>query len=282
MTKKLNLVLLAVCGALFSPLTVAQQGVVPGPIVVQGAMPVEAERFAQRLDNPREEQIGGWRFWRGTVDGYPVVVSETLKGMSNAAAATAIAATQFRPVAIINQGTAGGHDPALKVYDIVLGKYSVSLGAFKTPKKAQGEGSDSRQWQPMDLLASKGSAGEDKNPHTIRQFPADAKLLAIAESVKGSYAQGKVVEGVIGSADVWNSELDRIRDFREKYHTSVEEMETASAAQIAAAFNIPFVGIRVLSNNITNQGKYDPQTGFACQDYVYQVVKAYIAENASR
>lgn len=91
----------------------------------------------------------------------------------------------------------------------------------------------------MDLLASKGSAGEDKNPHTIRQFPADAKLLAIAESVKGSYAQGKVVEGVIGSADVWNSELDRIRDFREKYHTSVEEMETASAAQIAAAFNIP-------------------------------------------
>lgn len=282
MTKKLNLVLLAVCGALFSPLTVAQQGVVPGSIVVQGAMPVEAERFAQRLDNPREEQIGGWRFWRGTVDGYPVVVSETLKGMSNAAAATAIAATQFRPVAIINQGTAGGHDPALKVYDIVLGKYSVSLGAFKTPIKAQGEGSDSRQWQPMDLLASKGSAGEDKNPHTIRQFPADAKLLAIAESVKGSYAQGKVVEGVIGSADVWNSELDRIRDFREKYHTSVEEMETASAAQIAAAFNIPFVGIRVLSNNITNQGKYDPQTGLACQDYVYQVVKAYIAENASR
>lgn len=282
MTKKLNLVLVAVCGAFFSPLTMAQQGVVPGPIVVQGAMPVEAERFAQRLDNPREEQIGGWRFWRGTVDGYPVVVSETLKGMSNAAAATAIAATQFRPVAIINQGTAGGHDPALKVYDIVLGKYSVSLGAFKTPKKAPGEGSDSRQWQPMDLLASKGSAGEDKNRHTIRQFPADAKLLAVAESVKSSYAQGKVVEGVIGSADVWNSELDRIRHFRENYHTSVEEMETASAAQIAAAFNIPFVGIRVLSNNITNQGKYDPQTGLACQDYVYQVVKAYIAKNASR
>lgn len=146
MTKKLNLALLAACSAVFSPLALAQ---VTGPIVVQGAMPVEAERFAQRLDNPREEQIGGWRFWRGTVDGYPVVVSETLKGMSNAAAATAIAATNFHPVAIINQGTAGGHDPALKVYDIVLGKYSVSLGAFKTPKKALGEGSDSRQWQPM-------------------------------------------------------------------------------------------------------------------------------------
>ncbi|MEE4409378.1 MULTISPECIES: 5'-methylthioadenosine/S-adenosylhomocysteine nucleosidase [unclassified Serratia (in: enterobacteria)] len=281
MTKKLSFMLLAACGVTFSPLALAQQSQATGPIVVQGAMPVEAERFAQRLDNPREEQIGGWRFWHGTLDGYPVVVSETQKGMSNAAAATAIAATRFHPVAIINQGTAGGHDPALKVYDIVLGKYSVSLGAFKTPKKAAGEGSDSRQWQPMDLLASKGSAGEDKNVHSIRQFPADAKLLAAAEGVKASYTRGNVVEGVIGSTDVWNSELDRIRHFRASYHTSVEEMETASAAQIAASFAIPFIGIRVLSNNITNQGKYDPQTGLACQDYVYQVVKAYIANAAT-
>ncbi|RDK86766.1 adenosylhomocysteine nucleosidase [Enterobacillus tribolii] len=276
MNKKTIVAALAVYSMSFSALSIAQQQTLP-PIVVQGAMPIEVEHFAQKLENPREDQVGGWRFWQGTVDGYPVVVSETLKGMSNVAAATAIAATQFRPVAIINQGTAGGHDPALKVYDIVLGKYSVNLGAFKTPHKRQGEGSDSLQWKPMDLLASKGSAGEDKNAHSIRQFPADAKLLAIAAGVKNSYKQGNVVEGVIGSADVWNSELDRIRYFRDSYHTSAEEMETASAAQIAATFNIPFVGIRVLSNNITNQGKYNPQTAQASQDYVYQVVKAYIA-----
>jgi adenosylhomocysteine nucleosidase len=54
-------------------------------------------------------------------------------------------------------------------------------------------------------------------------------------------------------------------------------METASAAQVAGFFQIPFLGIRVLSNNITNGGKYDAQTGLACQEYVYEVVKAYIA-----
>ena len=107
MKNKARVLLLAAAGAAFSPLCFGQPAAA-GPIVVQGAMPVEAERFAQRLVNPREEQIGGWRFWHGTVDGYPVVVSETLKGMSNAAAAAAIAATQFHPVAIINQGTAGG------------------------------------------------------------------------------------------------------------------------------------------------------------------------------
>lgn len=277
MTGKTFLRALSAC-CLALPVLGFAQNSLKGPIVVQGAMPIEAEHFAQRLDNPKEQNIGGWRFWQGTLDGYPVVVSETQKGMSNSAAATAMAATQFKPAAIINQGTAGGHDPALNVYDIVLGKYSVNLGSFKTPHKAQGEGSDSTQWKPMDLLASKGSAGEDKKPHTMRQFPADAQLLAVANSVKGTYTKGKVVEGVIGSADIWDSELDRISYFHNTFHTSAEEMETASAAQIAAGFNIPFIGIRILSNNITNNGKYDPNTGLACQDYVYQVVKAYIAK----
>ena len=53
-------------------------------------------------------------------------------------------------------------------------------------------------------------------------------------------------------------------------------METASAAQIAAAFHIPFLGIRVVSNNITNGDGYNVASGEACQEYVYDVVKAYI------
>jgi adenosylhomocysteine nucleosidase len=77
---------------------------------------------------------------------------------------------------------------------------------------------------------------------------------------------------------VWNSEIDRIERFHKQFGTTVEEMETASAAQIAALFEIPFLGIRVLSNNITNDGKYDPRTGEACQEYVYDVVKAYIGQ----
>ena len=61
------------------------------PIVVQGAMRSETEKLTGRLENVSIEKVGGWTFWRGTIDGYPVIVSRTLKGMSNAAAATAIA-----------------------------------------------------------------------------------------------------------------------------------------------------------------------------------------------
>jgi adenosylhomocysteine nucleosidase len=250
----------------------------PRPVVVQGAMDVEVRRLAQSLENATEEKLQGWTFWRGTIDGYPVVVSKTLKGLSNAAAATALAAQLYHPVAVINQGTSGGHQPDLKVYDIVLGAESVNLGSFKTGYRPRGKGSLLAEWVPLDLMRTEGSAGEDPDAHRIRRFPGDVALLAAARSVRGNYQKGRVVEGVIGSAEVWNSEIDRIEGFHEKFGTTVEEMETASAAQIAGLFEIPFLGIRVLSNNITNGGKYDPRSAEACQEYVADVVKAYISQ----
>jgi len=270
--------MLAVCSALGTK-TLSAQTKVPEqrPVIVQGAMDLEVKEFASRLENVRVEKVGGWTFWRGILDGYPVIVSKTLKGLSNSAAATVIAAERYHPVAIVNQGTAGGHDQQLHVYDIVLGKYSVNLGAFKTAYRKAGQGSDVLGWKPLDLMASEDSAGEDPNEHIMRRFQANEQLLAAAESVKHLYRKGRVVEGVIGSSEIWNSELDRIQWFHIQYGTTVEEMETASAAQIAGFFQIPFLGIRVLSNNITNDGKYDAKTGGACQEYVYEVVKAYIA-----
>jgi serine/threonine protein kinase len=127
-----------------------------------------------------------------------------------------------------------------------------------------------------ESMAETMTAGEDPNAQTMRRFNGDEQLPAAAESVKHLYHKGRVVQGVIGSGEIWDSELDRIQRFHTQFATSVEEMETASAAQIADFFQIPFLGIRVLSNNITNGGKYDAKTGVACQEYVYDVVKAYI------
>ena len=252
------------------------------PVVVQGAMDVEVRKLAGALENVTEEKIQGWTFWRGTIDGYPVVISKTLKGMSNAAAATVLAAERYHPVAIINQGTAGGHEPDLHVYDIVLGTSAVNLGSFKTGYRARGEGSNVAEWKPLDLMRSDGSAGEDPNARTMRRFRGDEGLLAAARSVRGKYLKGRVVEGVIGSSEIWNSEIDRIQRFHDEFGTTAEEMETASAAQIAGLFQIPFLGIRVLSNNITNGGTYDARTGEACQEFVVDVVKAYIGEKLKR
>jgi adenosylhomocysteine nucleosidase len=270
---------------LLSPACVTRDTATPAPasvgarpVVVQGAMDVEIRKLAGAIENAKEEKIAGWTFWSGTVNGYPVVISKTLKGMENAAAATVLAAERYHPIAIVNQGTAGGHQPDLHVYDIVLGTYAVNLGSFKTGYRARGGGSNVAEWAPLDLMRSDGSAGQDPNARTMRRFPGDKGLLSAARSARDLYRKGRVVDGVIGSSEIWNSEIDRIQRFHDDFGTTAEEMETASAAQIAGLFNVPFLGVRVVSNNITNHGAYDPKTGEACQEYVFAVVKSYVGE----
>ncbi|RDW21499.1 5'-methylthioadenosine nucleosidase [Oceanobacillus arenosus] len=247
------------------------------PIIVQGPMPIEAEEFAGRLENVKEETSGNFVFYIGTLEDYPVIVTKTGKGMENAAAATAIAIEKYNPIAIINQGTSGGHDPDLNVFDIVLGERTINIGALKTGQREKNEGIAPTEWIPMDLMASEGSAGEDPNAEKARYYEGDKDLLAAANAVKDTYTKGKIVEGTIGSADFWNNELDRINWFHTNFGTSVEEMEGAAVAQIAEAYDVPFLGIRVLSNNKVNGGEYNPNTAAANQEYVYEVVKQYIS-----
>jgi len=273
----LAIVLLTACVKQDAPASLGSR-----PVVVQGAMDVEIRQLARTIENAREEKIQAWTFWTGTIDGYPVVISKTLKGMPNAAVATSLAAERYHPIAIINQGTAGGHIPDLRVFDIVIGTQSVNLGSFKTGYRERGRGSDLAEWVPLDLLRSDGSAGQDPNARVMRRFAADERLLDAARRARDQYTRGRVTEGVIGSSEVWNSEIDRIERFHETFGTTVEEMETAAAAQIAAAFQIPFLGVRVVSNNITNGGTYDTKTGEACQEFVYNVVRNYVNGTSKR
>ncbi|MUJ27385.1 5'-methylthioadenosine nucleosidase [Aliivibrio fischeri] len=245
------------------------------PIIIQGPMPIEAQHFAALLDNVVIEKSGLFVFYKGTLNGYPVIVSQTGKGLENTAAATAIAIERYSPIAIINQGTSGGHDKNLNVADIVLGKRTVNIGNLKAPKAPEGKGSNSLTWIPMDIMASSGSAGGD-DANKIRYYEGSSALISSAHKVK--YNKGKVVEGTIGSANFWNNELDRINWFHTNFGTSTEEMESASAAQISEAYKIPFLAIRILSNNATNGGHYNPNTAKYCQSYVKDVVIQYISD----
>ncbi|MFJ5761018.1 5'-methylthioadenosine/S-adenosylhomocysteine nucleosidase [Neobacillus sp. NPDC093182] len=251
------------------------------PIIIQGPMPIEAEDFAKKLDKVKVEKSGTFVFYKGKLNNYPVIVTKTGKGMENTAAATALAIEKYDPIAIINQGTSGGHDPSLNVFDIVLGEKTTNIGSLKTTNMDENQGIDPTSWIPMDLMASEGS-GSDPNANKVRYYEGDKDLLAAANAVKDTYTKGKVVEGIIGSADFWNSEVDRIKWIHEIYGTSVEEMEGASAAQIADAYDVAFLGIRILSNNKTNGGTYNPGTAAANQEYVYEVVKEYISMMKSK
>ena len=89
-------------------------------IAVQGAVDGELEQLIEAVGTPSPRVIDGFSFWEGEIAGSPVVVSRTEVGMVNAAIATTLLIREYSPKAILNQGTAGAADPALRVGDIVL------------------------------------------------------------------------------------------------------------------------------------------------------------------
>lgn len=240
------------------------------PILVEGAMECETDLLIKELDHPVEERIGGWRYVSGKYQSIPVVVSVTSIGMTNAAAATALGIEHFHPMAVINQGTSGGHDPSLHSFDIVLGATTFDASAWVS--RAERGGADGRQ---IDLRPTYYYDSNFKEDKTEVELAADPELLEVAVSEARNYQAGRIIVGKISSSNNWNRQIDRIRFLHEKYGSSCEEMETHAAAHICRIYDVPFLGIRILSNTEIHGEDFNPATGTACQQYVLTVIKSY-------
>lgn len=243
------------------------------PILIQGAMDVEVDTMVAALQEKQALTIGAWTFWQGTLAGYPVVISRTEVGLANAAAATTLAIERFKPRLIINQGTSGGHDPALHRGDIVIATRSFNMGAYRSDFTPADQGIEPRKWHNFEVtmrLRENGKLVE----HT--SFAGDPELVGRALGMADRYQHGRVVAGIIGTADEWNRQVARINWLHQTYQTAAEEMETSSAALVAEAYKIPFVGIRVLSNTDLHSEEFDPQTATHCQQFVIDYTKALI------
>lgn len=238
-------------------------------ILVQGAMDIETEYLIKALSNPVKEQIASWTFWKGEIGNKTVIVSRTEIGITNASAATTIGIMKYSPNLIINQGTSGGHDPKLHTGDIVLAEKVINIGAVRTERKEYGIPADDKDGIFFeDVQRIRDSKG---NTVDYPYFSSEKKIIDIAKKI--DYKNRKIVVGTIGTADQWNRELERIKFIHERYNTSAEEMETVAAAQVAKAFNIPFMGVRILSNTDIHNEDFNPQTAIWCQEYTIELIK---------
>ena len=243
------------------------------PILIQGAMTAEVGKLMQALKNPVAYRYLNYVFVAGTYKNYPVVVSRTEIGIANAAVATAFAIEHFNPIAIINQGTAGGYAPNLHLNDIVIADKSINYSAYYEEYSPVGEFDITKQ------ILRGTYVYDDKKPteFTIsRELDVDEKLLQIAKDTAALNRNWKVTVGTIGSADSWNNAVDHINFLRDNYGMLCEEMETNSVAQVCYTAKVPFIGIRVVSNNIITGEKFDLSTALRCQDFVLLVTDRLI------
>lgn len=241
-----------------------------GPLLVQGALDVELGPLLDALGaaGRRERRIAAWSFWQGRIGRHDVVVCRTGVGPINAAASTALAIREFRPRAVINQGTAGGHNRMLKLWDIVLGEKTTDYSAFEAPHGDAGAGVDTRAWKPKPHVI-RTLAGE---PRTYASFAGDPQLLAAAEKIPNP--RGRVLRGNLGSAFQYNRQLDHIDWLHRAYGTDTEDMESAYAHGAAVAFGVPFLAIRMVSDTEWEHPVFERVAGQYCAEFVLELIRS--------
>jgi adenosylhomocysteine nucleosidase len=245
-------------------------------LLVQGALDSELQPLLAALEGSRRIQLDAWTFWTGRLAGKRVVISRTEVGPLNAAAATALGIRHFRPRAIINQGTAGGHNRELKLWDIVIGERTTDISGLAQKHGDSGTGVQFERWWPLfHRLRLDG-----RELSAFQSFSGNQRLVQAAMRVP--YARGRVVAGNIGSAFRFTRELDLIDWERRSYGTDCEDMESAYAGGVATAMRTPFVAVRIVSNTEWEHPTYERVAGQYSAEFVLALVRALPADTLRR
>jgi len=179
-------------------------------------------------------------------------------GPANAAAATEKLMNQTEPPQVIlHGGAAGAINSTLMPGDVVLGRTVKTLCSQEILAVRQS----------LLLSASAIRYLKDGRPVHIDNLPADLNLLQAAELIATKVCSDSApwdgpgwpkdmtkraslaTCGTLGSQDGWTKSQDELKYLATTFGVDTEDMESAYVAQIAAKHDIPFLAVRVVSNN---------------------------------
>lgn len=231
-------------------------------ILIQGAMDIEIEYFLKHLKQINKKTIVGYEFYEGLINDIKVVISKTLVGVVNSTMATTIGIINFNPNIVINQGIAGAHKADLHIGDIIVGADCCNINAYEMPNKSKEEGSNPFEWEP------------NKRAKDIQK--ADSQLVNIIEESLKNNSSNKIYRGTLGSGDVFNREVDRITWINNTFENYSEDMESIGTYSVCNKFNIPCIGIRIISNNEILLEKLDKTKATELQIILIDILKDII------
>ena len=133
-------------------------------ILVQGAMQEEIELLARMLPGGRWTEQKGYSFYETGLHETKIILSLTQVGILHACISTMLGIERYKPDALINQGTAGGHVRTLEIGDIVIGETAEQTPYAGTLLRGRLGSGDlfSRETDRIDLLhAQFGQLCED-------------------------------------------------------------------------------------------------------------------------
>ena len=211
------------------------------------AIPQELAHLQAALAPDATETIAGLRFDRGTLDGREVVLAGAGIGKVNTALVATLMAERFGALLIVFTGVAGGLDPDLHIGDVVIADWAIQHDAGVI----QGERIQTYQAGHVPFFNPTPELGWAVEPELlgrVRAALADLVLPPLSRRAGGGNGRPRIVYGPILTGDQYlNCEATRARLFQELRGRAIE-MEGAALAQVCAAFGLPWLDIRALSD----------------------------------
>lgn len=213
------------------------------PLGLICAIPEEMAALAGHFSEGTREEIAGFRFITGHLDGRSTVLVEAGIGKVNAAVVATVLLHRFTARGLLFSGVAGGLDPDLQVGDVVIADRliqhdygALTAGRLKPyqPGVPPLPGFDDRFGYGLDpALRAKVAAvlaGLDLSP-----LPGTARQPA--------WGFGTVLTG-----DHFLNCATTRADLAARFQAQAVEMEGAALAQVAEKFGVPLVVVRALSD----------------------------------
>ncbi len=200
-------------------------------IGIIGALRIEVENLKAKMTDASTEVVSSIPFTTGRLNGVPVVVAVSGVGKVFAAVCAQIMILKYGVGKIINIGVAGTVDESLNVGDLVISSQVCQ--------------------HDMDTSAVGDPKGMVSGVNLV-YFPADKALGELAvEAARENGIPYKT--GVIASGDQFVADKPKGLSIRREFDASAVEMEAGSIGQVCYINNIPFLSLRVISDDASEE-----------------------------
>lgn len=197
------------------------------------AMDEEREAILNIMTDVKEKQIYNLRFLKGKIQGKNCILVKSGVGKVNAARTTQVMIQNFDIQYMINLGAGGSINGMLNIGDVLIAKEVVQ--------------------HDFDITAFGHSKGyiTGVGDRIICDRDLVNEMEQMIQSIPERSYQIKM--GVIATGDIFCTESWMKDKIRTKFNADVVDMECASIAQVCYLDNVPFMGIRSISD--TPNGK---------------------------
>ena len=194
------------------------------------AMKVEKVAIEEKMTNKTNETIYNLPFVIGKIGNSECILVQSGVGKVNAARTTQILIEKYKPEIVINAGVGGSINPELKIGDVIIAK----------------------QVYQHDFDITSFDHKKGYVPEVGDYIECDKSLLNVFYNVISQMEDEdfKTSIGIIASGDQFYTEEEKMKEIREEFSADIVDMECSAIAQVAYLDNVPFIGIRSVSDGL--------------------------------